>query len=54
MNVKNKAKTSGAQPKRISMPIRNPAHTERRDTWRAQPCGFSREEMRQIVLEMIG
>jgi hypothetical protein len=54
MKFENKAKTSGAQPKRNSLPIRNPAQKEHRATWRPQPCGFSREEMRQIVLEMIG
>jgi hypothetical protein len=52
MTEKNKAKTTGARPEKLETPVRKPAVT--RPAKRAQPSGFSREEMRQIVVEMIG
>jgi hypothetical protein len=54
MIQKNKAKTTGGQPTRKEVPVRTAGPRERSTVWSAQPCGFSREEMRQIVLEMIG
>jgi len=45
-------KTAMTRPKKTrirKLPIR-----DMRQSWKPQPCGISREDMRQIVLEMIG
>jgi hypothetical protein len=52
MNRSTQKKTAGVRPENTSK-----THQKSRDarqTWKPQPCGISRQEMRQIVLEMIG
>ena len=51
MRKDNKANAVGAKPDKVETPKFRPA---RRQAERFQTSGFSREEMRQIVVEMIG
>jgi hypothetical protein len=54
MTTKKTINVTGTRPEksRTSTPHRQPHRPN--ETWRPQPCGISREDMRQIVLEMIG
>jgi hypothetical protein len=54
MTNKATAIMTGMRPAKTRIPAQKLQTKTDNRTWMPQPCGISREDMRQIVLEMIG
>lgn len=54
MTTKKTIDVTGTRPEKGRTSTHNHQTNRPNEAWKPQPCGISREDMRQIVLEMIG
>ncbi|MEZ2409067.1 hypothetical protein AB6806_19870 [Bosea sp. RCC_152_1] len=54
MHNTTELKTTTAQPRRDVRTTNNTAQRQSDPNWKPQPCGLTREELREIVAEILG